>query len=462
MKTRLTIIVLFLGLFCAEAQDWTWSEDAFPSYARMGISAAVLDDSIFFSGGRIDEVSNYLNIVNIYDVGEEEWYINEPLSPGQWLTEAVSANGMVFFAGGNNFQATNWHFFYEIDVFTKETGEWTVDTLSEPRGFLGAVAQGNKVFFAGGGAETFEIFDVIDIYDTETGLWSIDSLSVPRQWIGAAAAGGKVFFAGGCTTPGGNEVTDVIDIYDINTDDWSIEHLSEPRAMVAAVSYGGKVYFAGGARSNNTSCTVIDIYNVSDESWEEPIFLSSPRIVTALNVKNALIFTGVCDNVVLSNGLYQNRNGIVDIYYPDTDEWDFSVPDLYPPRFFYAYASYDNKAYYAGGWPNSGGATDIVNILKLDTITSQESNDEFQEFSLMIYPNPCSGFANLRFTIYESGFTICDLFEISGVKVKSILNEKKLPGTFEMEIDLRDIPAGVYFCVLKTNKRIQTKKIIKL
>ena len=34
--------------------------------------------------------------------------------------------------------------------------------------------------------------------------------------------------------------------------------------------------------------------------------------------------------------------------------------------------------------------------------------------------------------------------------------------TYEMEIDLSDIPAGVYFCVFKTSEGIQTKKMIKL
>jgi len=46
--------------------------------------------------------------------------------------------------------------------------------------------------------------------------------------------------------------------------------------------------------------------------------------------------------------------------------------------------------------------------------------------------------------------------------VKSILNEELLPGTYEKEIDLSDLKLGIYFCVLKTNSGIQTKKIIKL
>lgn len=79
-----------------------------------------------------------------------------------------------------------------------------------------------------------------------------------------------------------------------------------------------------------------------------------------------------------------------------------------------------------------------------------------------ISPNPVSGYVNLRFTIKKQGIVACDLFEISGVRIKRFLNEIKKPGPYEMEIDLSDLPAGVYFCVLKTSERMKTKKIIKL
>jgi len=86
------------------------------------------------------------------------------------------------------------------------------------------------------------------------------------------------------------------------------------------------------------------------------------------------------------------------------------------------------------------------------------------EETFTISPNPCSGFVKLRFTIDDQRFVILDLFEISGVKIKQLLNEEKIPGTYEVEIDLSSIPAGVYFCVLKTNPEDsgQTKKIVKL
>ncbi len=46
---------------------------------------------------------------------------------------------------------------------------------------------------------------------------------------------------------------------------------------------------------------------------------------------------------------------------------------------------------------------------------------------------------------------ICDLFDISGVRIKRLINEEKLPGTHEKTIDLSDLKPGVYFCILKTD-----------
>jgi hypothetical protein len=64
--------------------------------------------------------------------------------------------------------------------------------------------------------------------------------------------------------------------------------------------------------------------------------------------------------------------------------------------------------------------------------------------------------------VYETQWITIDLFEISGTKVKHLINEKMMPGTHEMEIDLSDLKSGIYFCTLKTSDGIQTKKLIKL
>lgn len=78
-----------------------------------------------------------------------------------------------------------------------------------------------------------------------------------------------------------------------------------------------------------------------------------------------------------------------------------------------------------------------------------------------VYPNPCSNFTHLKLVITEQRLTICDLYQISGKKIRRLLNEVKTPGEYEMEIDVSELPAGAYFIRLQAGEQVVVKKIIK-
>ena len=82
----------------------------------------------------------------------------------------------------------------------------------------------------------------------------------------------------------------------------------------------------------------------------------------------------------------------------------------------------------------------------------------FNKFS--VYPNPCSGATCLRYQINDKGYLILDLYSISGQKIKRLLNEVKMPGTYEMEIDLREMPPGVYVVKFIVGDLMETKKVV--
>lgn len=379
-----TILMVTIFSLSSVAQPWTWSEDTL-SYARSGMTAATIDDTIFYSGGKITSVT-FSNIWDIYDIGENQWDTYETSSNPRWNSAAVSAGGKVISAGGSNYPF--WDNFDDVDIYDKETGVWTVEHLTLGRTITGgAVACENKVFFAGGHIHispgSLDYTDLIDIYDTETNTWSIDNLSIPRCFIGGVAAGGKIYFAGGAT--GEQAVTNRIDIYNMETGEWTIDSLSEARAFIAAIAYGDKIYFAGGSKPYNVTSTLIEVYNIADSIWEDPMNLQTTRIVTALNVKNSLVFTGVCNYLELTGVINIGpSNGVVEIYYPETNQWEYSVTNLNPARVLYAHISYGNKAYYAGG--GISAMTDKINILEYFgqclpegiTFSTQEEIDNFQ------------------------------------------------------------------------------------
>jgi len=86
----------------------------------------------------------------------------------------------------------------------------------------------------------------------------------------------------------------------------------------------------------------------------------------------------------------------------------------------------------------------------------------YLESEFLISPNPCSNALTIRYMTLNSGILIFDLIDITGIKVQSITFNDDEPGIYGMEIDLSNIPAGIYFCTLKTNDGILTRKLIKL
>ena len=454
MKTNFFVLLLLTGFLCAEAQTWTWSEDQLP-YACDIISATVMDDSIFISQGRWDD-NSFPNIAQIYDIGENQWETVQLQSTPRCFAAAVSANGMVFFAGG--ITLSNSVSKDDIDVYNKATGEWTFELhLSEARNYLGVTACENKVFFAGGiNPAEGAFYNVIDIYDTETGELSIINLTEQKCMVGTAAAGGKVFFAGG--SQGTNQATDLVEIYDISTGEWTYDTLSEARALTATVNYGDKVYFAGGAKPNAIGSDVVDIYNVVTGEWDT-MTLSSPRVVKALNVMDALIFAGEAEFISLTNGLPYFPNGIIDIYYPETGQWDYAVSQLNPARHFYGCAAYENKAYFAGGgYPDD--PMSLINILEYPTVGA--SNNKFQESSFRVHPNPFTSAIGIDYNLKRPENASFIIYNQLGKKVAEMLDEYRQQGDQQLIFNAEKLTPGIYFCVLKTSEGVQTKKIVKL
>ncbi|MDB4303630.1 T9SS type A sorting domain-containing protein, partial [Desulfosarcina sp.] len=79
----------------------------------------------------------------------------------------------------------------------------------------------------------------------------------------------------------------------------------------------------------------------------------------------------------------------------------------------------------------------------------------------ILFPNPVIDFANLSVEFHKGNFIGIFIYNISGICMKSwqFQNNSNLRGEFEL--DLSDIPAGIYFCQVKIGNEMVTKKIIK-
>ena len=79
----------------------------------------------------------------------------------------------------------------------------------------------------------------------------------------------------------------------------------------------------------------------------------------------------------------------------------------------------------------------------------------------IIYPNPCSDVVNLRYSISDTRNLKLEIYTVSGIRIKTLLDSRQLAGEYDLEFDVNDLPAGVYFAVLKSNDSVQTLKLVK-
>jgi len=81
------------------------------------------------------------------------------------------------------------------------------------------------------------------------------------------------------------------------------------------------------------------------------------------------------------------------------------------------------------------------------------------DFGFTISPNPFSSTTVISFKLQQNKSASIEIQNMKGQIVETIVPEN---GEVEINYDGSGLLPGVYFCVLKTNKGVQTKKIIKL
>ncbi|MEJ2193530.1 MAG: T9SS type A sorting domain-containing protein [Ignavibacteriaceae bacterium] len=78
------------------------------------------------------------------------------------------------------------------------------------------------------------------------------------------------------------------------------------------------------------------------------------------------------------------------------------------------------------------------------------------------YPNPFNPVTRIKYSISEAGPVRITVHNIIGEELALLVNEHKTTGNFEVEINASNLPSGVYFYKLETEKIVDVKKFILL
>ncbi|KPL15904.1 MAG: hypothetical protein AMS26_06345, partial [Bacteroides sp. SM23_62] len=125
------------------------------------------------------------------------------------------------------------------------------------------------------------------------------------------------------------------------------------------------------------------------------------------------------------------------------------------------------NAYGNSQWSDSADYTDVE--------LPADQKDMLSGFSLsQNYPNPFNPTTTIRYTVYGSQFivhsplpTALIVYNILGQKVRSLVDEVKLPGEYKVIWDGKDdkgnsVSSGIYFYKLKSGDFVQVKKMLLL
>ena len=100
-------------------------------------------------------------------------------------------------------------------------------------------------------------------------------------------------------------------------------------------------------------------------------------------------------------------------------------------------------------------------VFTIDQVTSLEDKNLPKTYALYLnYPNPFNPFTSISYSIPKTSLTKLIVYDILGREIKTLVNEEKLPGNYEIEFNASDLSSGIYFYRLQTGNFIETKKMV--
>ena len=78
------------------------------------------------------------------------------------------------------------------------------------------------------------------------------------------------------------------------------------------------------------------------------------------------------------------------------------------------------------------------------------------------YPNPFNPSTTISYSIPKAGIVTIEIYNTLGQKVKTLFNKFQNAGNYNINFNADGFSSGIYYYVIKSDKFIQTKKMVFL
>ncbi|HEX7358118.1 MAG TPA: CotH kinase family protein, partial [Ignavibacteriaceae bacterium] len=191
----------------------------------------------------------------------------------------------------------------------------------------------------------------------------------------------------------------------------------------------------------------------SDDTLFHPLFPNVTNYIGNFNF-------GLSGGGELLMLLDQNLNVIDSLTYDDKSPWPVE-PDGDGPTLALINPDYDNHLPQSWASSNEHGTPGSINDVFVNV---KEDLDIIPvEYSLMQnYPNPFNPVTLINYSIPKVTFVSLIVYDVIGNEVKTLVNELKNPGIYQVSFDGTGLSSGVYFYRIQAENFIDTKKLILL
>jgi hypothetical protein len=116
---------------------------------------------------------------------------------------------------------------------------------------------------------------------------------------------------------------------------------------------------------------------------------------------------------------------------------------------------------YVSGYAN-GGNTSLLTTIKYSQLTGASNVFEpvVLDMQLNNFPNPFNPVTTISYTIPQSAHVKITVYNSIGAEVRELVNEDLNTGRYEVQFDGNELPSGAYYCILESNNRMLTRRIL--
>jgi DNA-binding CsgD family transcriptional regulator len=195
----------------------TWRKGADKPTPASNVGGAVLNDEIYVPGG-YDGYERVLSVVEVYNPATDTWRTVGRLPSPRCAYALAATGGRLFVIGGWD----GTRYVDDVLVYNPEEDSWSPGTpQGQARGFAAAVALDGRIYVVGGfdGANESAACEVYDpaLEGSDTSPWqTLAPMAQPRGGLGLVAVGRRLYAVGG----GWNGGLAYNESYDTATDRW--------------------------------------------------------------------------------------------------------------------------------------------------------------------------------------------------------------------------------------------------